>query len=157
MKRIELVNGKGVALVSDEDYKRLRAFRWYNVRGYARRVVRHIQLDDRLVKLWRYMHQDVYAFKSGGSARELDHINGNKLDNRRNNLREVTRLEQMSNWHGPTKRSSSGVLGVHWDASRHQWGASIMRNGRKRFKRFATIEAATQWRQIIEATTQVES
>lgn len=55
---------------------------------------------------------------------EIDHINGNKSDNRIKNLRDVDRSINMRN----TQRGSlnkSGVLGVCWRSQRGKWSAFI--------------------------------
>lgn len=61
---------------------------------------------------------------------EIDHINGNRADNRISNLRSVGRVCNSQN----AKRSSantSGVTGVRWCKNRCKWEVQIMVNGRK--------------------------
>jgi len=56
---------------------------------------------------------------------EVDHINGQRDDNRLENLRLVTRKENMQN----AKRYStntSGVTGVSWSKSKNKWRAYVM-------------------------------
>lgn len=66
----------------------------------------------------------------GLERREIcDHINGNTLDNRRENLRLANRAENQWN----KKRSSnnkSGYKGVIWSKSKRQWRANIRVNGK---------------------------
>lgn len=112
MKRIPLPRG-GYALVDDADYERLCAYRWYtNGRGY-------VQRDDG--KTTAYMHRIVMECPDG---LEVDHINGDRADNRRANLRLCTRAQNTSyRTHAP--RSSSGFFGVYWRKDRERWLAQI--------------------------------
>jgi hypothetical protein len=144
IRHIQLVHGRGIAIVDGGIYSRLAHYRWYFVKGYARRVVSREKLRRRWRYTWRYMHHDVVGVPESGF--EVDHDNGNKLDNRKENLKFVTRDEQMLNWHGPTKRCRSGTLGVSFDKSRGLWRASIMTGGEKRERRFSTKQAAIRQR-----------
>lgn len=58
---------------------------------------------------------------------EIDHINGDRADNRLNNLREATRAQNLMNTQGH-KDSKSGYKGVY--AKRSRWFASIKRDGK---------------------------
>lgn len=61
---------------------------------------------------------------------EIDHIDGDSLNNRMDNLREVDRTENMRN----TKRCSvntSGQSGVHRHTQSGKWNARIRTNGRR--------------------------
>lgn len=55
---------------------------------------------------------------------KLDHKDGNKHNNAINNLRRATNSQNQCNM-GVTKRSRSGVKGVHWDKERSKWVAFI--------------------------------
>lgn len=59
---------------------------------------------------------------------EIDHINHNKKDNRKNNLRICTHAENLRN---VTKHlnNSSGYKGVSWNKQRNKWHARIEVNG----------------------------
>ena len=61
----------------------------------------------------------------------LDHINGDKDDNRPSNLREADAAEQMRNMPMPT-RNTSGVHGVTWHKQTGKWQAGIAVN--RKFK-----------------------
>ena len=75
-------------------------------------------------------HHVVWAITYGRwPVGELDHINGNKLDNRPENLREATRAQNMANC-GPTKRNTSGYRGVSWHPSWKKWVA-LIRDGKR--------------------------
>ena len=61
---------------------------------------------------------------------EVDHINGDGLDNRRENLRVCNRLVNMKN----KKRYSSntsGYVGVNWSKKTKKWEASVQVDGRR--------------------------
>lgn len=73
---------------------------------------------------------------------EVDHVNGNGLDNRKINLRYATASENRRN---QKKRvdNTSGVKGVVWVADRHKWVAQIYANGRRtQLGYFAKLEEA---------------
>ncbi len=73
----------------------------------------------------------------------IDHINGDKKDNRICNLRDVDHAENMQNVKRAQSRSKSGIKGVSWDASRNKWTAHICLNGKqKNLGRFDSINVA---------------
>lgn len=59
---------------------------------------------------------------------EIDHANGNKLDNRRSNLRWATREQNQANRPGSTGRTSK-YKGVCWRKRERRWYASIRFKG----------------------------
>ena len=62
-------------------------------------------------------------------SKEVDHINHNKLDNRKANLREVTRTQNNMN-HDIRSDNKSGVTGVIWGKQRKKWRSYICVNGK---------------------------
>jgi len=73
----------------------------------------------------------------------IDHINGNKLDNSFANLRQVTRFGNLQNMRQATKANKVGLLGV--SAHQGKWRAQIMVNGKRiRASGFDTPELAHQ-------------
>jgi len=58
----------------------------------------------------------------------IDHINGDRLDNRVENLREVTSSENSQN-RSIGSNNTSGIKGVSWFAPSCKWKATIMVNG----------------------------
>ncbi len=73
---------------------------------------------------------------------ELDHINGNKLDNRIDNLRPATRAQNIVT-EGVRKNNTSGFKGITWEPQNRLWRARIG-NGERRVNlgRFKRIEDA---------------
>lgn len=55
----------------------------------------------------------------------VDHINGNKLDNRLSNLRLCTNSENVKNHVKLNKNNTSGIIGVRYRNDRHKWYAEI--------------------------------
>lgn len=113
---IPLTKGR-VALIDTGDYERLVKYQWMCHSGYARRV-EHGQTI--------HMHRMLLGCPSGF---EVDHINRNKLDNRRCNLRIVTRQQNMCN-KARYKGSSSAYKGVSWHSQDKIWHAQIRKNGK---------------------------
>lgn len=75
---------------------------------------------------------------------DIDHINGERADNRWNNLREATRKQNAAN---SKKRKNHGVKGVHLISGK--WVALIHRDGRnERLGSFDTIEEAAAARRV---------
>lgn len=96
-------------------------------------------------------HQVAWAIYHGEWASgEIDHINGDKKDNRIANLRDVSR--SMNHRNRPGKLlTQSGRTGVIWDTQRGKWAARIKVNGRMlNLGRFTSLEAAIAARDEVE-------
>jgi hypothetical protein len=70
------------------------------------------------------MHRLILGL-SLGDPDQIDHINGDKLDNRRSNLRIATRSQNLANQQKSRGATSSRYKGVHWDRSKQKWRATI--------------------------------
>lgn len=116
VKEIPLTQGK-VALVDDEDYERINQYKWHAHERksggyYARRL-----------SIGIYMHRFIMNAKQG---EEVDHINGNTLDNRKCNLRMVTHAQN-----GRNRRKCKGkskYKGVYWNKDINKWMSYITFN-----------------------------
>ena len=135
MKEILLTQGK-VAVVDDVDYEQLSRYKWQ----FDRYAYRTIVLDNGKKRSIR-MHRAIMQPPKG---LVVDHINGDKLDNRRSNLRVVEYSVNSMNLHcGKRPNTSSKYYGVFWDNSKQKWRASL---GQTVIGRYKTQEQAAQAR-----------
>ena len=89
MKEISLTKG-AVAIVDDEDYEELNSHKWYlNSEGYAIR-----DSWGKGKKTAIRMHRQI---ANTPKDMDTDHINNNRLDNRKSNLRICTRAQNIRN------------------------------------------------------------
>lgn len=122
-RRIELTNG-GYTMIDAADYPLASQYRWHrNSNGYARATV------------WRdgqswtvYLHRLIINAQSGT---DTDHINGDRLDNTRPNLRSCSHSQNMANQH--CVRGRSKYRGVTYHVKRRCWYAEIKHAGRRIF------------------------
>jgi hypothetical protein len=142
-KKILLSQNKE-AIVDDEDYEYLNQYKWYVTnRNYAANpknglMHRVIVFVGKMIDLKK--------------NEEIDHINGNRLDNRRCNLRVVTRRQNSQNRHVPQKSKYPGVC---WHKWAKQWITKIKINGKqKHIGYFRTeIEAFEAYKKAVHELT----
>jgi len=140
MKKIPLTQGK-FALVDDGDYGDLSGYTWYAAKNrntyYAQRS-KTISGKPKVIK----MHRVIMGLHFG-DGKQIDHINGNGLDNQRANLRFCTNQENLRNQKA-TKNCSSQFKGVNFHKKAMKWQARICVNNKdKHLGSFDTeIEAA---------------
>lgn len=135
------------AIVDDADYEDIASYRWVvNYYGYAVRSA-HKDAGYGATKL---MHRHVM---NPTKDQLIDHINGNRLDNRRSNLRIATYSENQRN-RGKQNNNTSGFKGVVLlkdHSRRKKWAAQIKANGKQiRIGYYHTPEEASQ--EYIEAS-----
>jgi HNH endonuclease len=120
-KLIPLTKGQHV-IVNDEDYEWLGQWRWLLLKKYAARFVTH---DGRRRVV--FMHR---LIMNAPDDMQVDHINHNKLDCRRSNLRLATSFENNRNRVKTTAKRSSRYKGVSFYKQTKRWGAYIRINGK---------------------------
>lgn len=121
--RVPLTQGL-FAIVDLEDYDLVSEFKWYAARLGKRKLPYAVRGDyshGRSKRKAVFLHQFILQ------AKRADHINGDTLDNRRNNLRSSTHQQNCFNKHFTTKSSSnqSRFKGVCWHVRLNKWQASI--------------------------------
>jgi len=81
-------------------------------------------------KVYR-LHNIIFLYVEGRLPEgQIDHIDGDKLNNRWDNLREVTQSENSRN-RPYSQIGISGVPGVSWNSAREEWKVSVNGNGRR--------------------------
>jgi hypothetical protein len=119
MKTINLSGEKGkgkFVIVDDEDFENLNKYSWnIHPQGYATRFMKR-------------MHRVIMNCPQG---MVIDHINGDKLDNRKENLRICTQLENSRNKRSFPK-NTSGYRGVSFDKNKGKFRAFIWVNGKNK-------------------------
>ena len=121
VKEIYLSNYKEIILIDNSDYEMLMQYNWCIADGYA---ITSLEING--IKTTKRMHQFLLDTLSG---LEIDHIDNNRLNNQRKNLRMVTHQQNMMN-KSKQNGCSSKYKGVCWDNSRNKWISYIKKNNR---------------------------
>lgn len=123
------------ALINAMDWPKIMHHRWgRDAHGYA---VSAWYEDGKLrnVKMHRFI-------MDAAPGTEIDHINRNRLDNRRDNLRFCTRSENNRNSKLRVD-NPSGERHVGWDRARRRWKVQIRHDGRNQsIGRFISLSEA---------------
>lgn len=140
-RTIPLTKGK-VALVDAEDYTDLSRFKWQALVHPKAKTSYAVRSSPLVNGVRRYilMHRHICGVPK---EVEIDHRDGDGLNNRRSSLREAT-SEQNSHNRGMSKNNTSGYKGVSLDKCRGTWAANICQGWRTKFLgRFPTAELAS--------------
>lgn len=78
----------------------------------------------RAPQVYRLIMQRVLGVRRLPRGMHVDHINGNPLDNRRENLRMATPMQNAANAHARADGSSQ-YKGVHWNKEKRLWRAEL--------------------------------
>lgn len=128
MKRIKLSKGQ-YATVDDQDFDWLNQWSWhYSSNGYAMRVT-YIKGSGRQNQKNEYvlMHRAINKTPAG---KLTDHINRDKLDNRRSNLRNADK--SLNSINRPLQSNNkSGYKGIHWFKRISMWQVYINKKGKR--------------------------
>lgn len=137
MKEIKLTQGK-VVMVDDDMFDYLNQWKWhYTVRGYAIRTTWNgikrgkIKMHRLILGLGDFSADNIY----------VDHIDRNKLNNQKSNLRLATYGQNEIN-KPKKKNASSKYKGVIYDKERKKWRTELTYKGVTYTKRFNTEREA---------------
>ena len=138
MKQIKIGNSEKFILVDDIDFEELNKHKWLiNKGGYPQ-----TRYKTKLVLL----HKLLVNFPETNSINVCDHINRNRLDYRRENLRVATRIQNNAN-RIPNINSKLGTKGVSIDKRKlkNKFYAYICSDNKKiHIGYFATIKEAAE-------------
>lgn len=127
MKEIKLTQGL-VAMVDDEDYEKLNQFKWQAKTNCSVYYAKRRAPGPKRISETIWMHRDVLGTPPAGM--EIDHIDGNGLNNQKKNLRFCTHKENMQNQHGIRPTNTSGVPGVSRHKQTGKWRAQIQKDNK---------------------------
>jgi hypothetical protein len=143
MKEIPLTQGK-VALVDDEDYERVSCLKWHVQRNcrtfYAKRNTPS-KTGNQGAEL---MHRTIL----NNPDLEVDHIDGNGLNNQRSNLHLVSHRRNQQNRHHP---KTSRFPGVYWKKKDCRWVSQIKIDGETIYLGSFLTEEEAYFRYLLEA------
>lgn len=135
MKKIPLTQDK-YALVDNIDYEYLVQWKWGYMRsrcsgsGYA---YRKVWIKGGKGKQYDIFMHCLIATRMGLKiTNQVDHVDRNKLNNKRNNLRLATNQQQKGN-ESLRKTNTSGFRGVYWSKKYCKWLAQICFNSKSIF------------------------
>jgi len=127
------IDNKHVAIVDKEDYPNLigKSWRAESMHGkdnhYAVTTKYLGKINGKKRQTTQRMHR---LIMEPSKEVQIDHINHNGLDNRKENIRIVTCRQNNQN---KINKGSSKYPGVSWEKSRQKWKAGIEINGHHRF------------------------
>lgn len=127
MKTIELTQGQ-VALVDDEDYEKVRGMKFSAYRDCR---TWYVKTNEKTIKGKRKtlrLHRLVMGAKPGEI---VDHISGDGLDNRKENLRICKSRQNSQNRQHKRSGATSDFMGVSFYRRTKKWQIQIQLNGQK--------------------------
>lgn len=110
------------ALIDIEDVEKCKLYKW-NLSCYGY-VITHNKETKKQMRLHRFI-------LNPNDIEIIDHINGNKLDNTKCNLRICTNADNQKNRTKLSSNNTSGYIGVYWNKQKNKWVSEIKSNGKR--------------------------
>lgn len=124
MKKIKLTKGL-IALVDDNEFEKLNKHKWFSQKKGDTFYARRYECKNGKIKRI-YMHREILELKN--KKEEVDHINKNGIDNRKENMRICT--HQQNQWNTKKRTGISQFKGVHWHKKANKWQGQIRCNNK---------------------------
>lgn len=139
MQKIQLTKGQ-YTLVNENDFRKLSQYKWCVINSSGKFYAgRNQKIDGKFRTV--LMHRVILGAKPG---QIVDHRNGDRLDNRRSNLRFCTASESVQN-RGKMKNNKSGFKGVHLNRRLNKYEALITKDHKTHYLGvFKTAKSAGQ-------------
>ena len=124
-----------------EDYDKIKDYCWCdNGQGYV--IANSMDSNNRKhIRMHRLITNDEYSI--------VDHINNNKMDNRKENLRQATKQTNNIN-RGANKNNKLGIKGIFWNKQSDKYMARIEKEGKKYSKQSDNLDMLVTWRTEME-------
>lgn len=107
---------RGYFVIDAEDFAAVSQYAWcVNHYGYV------VRREDKDIV---FLHRWLLGLRKG-DGRKTDHINGNRLDNRRSNIRVCTQALNSQNLTRRRANNTSGFRGVSWHPTAKAWVARV--------------------------------
>ena len=122
---MKVIVATGKEVLADDDFELPKGRTIYVAKshGYVILIKYEGKIDDKYVYSRIYLHRYITGAPDGMF---VDHINGNKLDNRSCNLRVCTMAQNNMN----TGPKTGEYKGVHWSKTQKKWVSQITKDGK---------------------------
>ncbi len=122
--------GGQIVLIDDEDSSLVSQYKWRLINAKTDEKPRYYVISDKRLPSGKWQPVLMHRLLTGApKGLQVDHINGDSLDNRKSNLRFATQSQNNANSRHQTNKSSR-YRGVSWIKRRKRWRAFIQHEGR---------------------------
>lgn len=115
------------AYSNGELFWKIKPCAWINVGDKVGSITEHGYLETKVNKKVYRLHRVIFLMHHGYLPKLVDHINGNKQDNRIENLRPANKSQNSSNAKIHS-RNTSGIKGVSFSKKTGKWVVQVVKN-----------------------------